>query len=59
MIDLNGEVQEVHLIKSVNFFLDEDVLGIVRQSPKWNPAWENGHPLKAYRKQPITYPESE
>ena len=55
IVGLNGEVMDPHIYKSVEFFLDEDALEIVRKSPKWNPGWQNGHVVKSYKLQPIRF----
>lgn len=54
-IGMDGLVQEAFISKSVEFALDEDSLEIIRKSPKWNTAWQNGRAINAYRRQPITY----
>jgi len=50
-----GEVMNPHIYKSVEFALDEDALDIVRNSPKWNPARQNGHVVKSYKRQPFMF----
>jgi protein TonB len=55
IVGANGIVKDVHLIKSVEFVLDEDAVDIIKKSPKWNAAWQNGHAVNAYRRQPISY----
>ena len=55
MVGETGEVQEVFIAKSVEFVLDEDAIEIIRKSPKWIPAWQNGGAVNAYRRQPIVY----
>lgn len=35
--------------------LRSEVERVLKQSPRWNPARQNGHPVKAYRKQPVTF----
>ena len=59
IIGLNGEVQEASIQKSVEFGLDEAALEMVRNSPKWIPAWQNGHTVKSYKRQAITFGVSE
>lgn len=33
----------------------EHCIELIRNGPKWNPASQNGHPVSAYKKQPITF----
>ncbi len=50
-----GGLADIYLKKSVEFVLDEEALRVVRNSPKWIPAFQNGKPLNAYRVQPLTF----
>jgi TonB family protein len=50
-----GKLTEIYLKKSTQFGLDEEALKIIRLSPLWKPAFQNGHSVNAYRIQPITY----
>ncbi len=54
-IDSTGQVTLPFISKSVDFVIDEEAIQIISESPKWIPAWQNGRPIKAYRKQPIAY----
>jgi len=51
----DGKLTDVFLSKSVEYALDEDTIEIILKSPNWIPAWQNGHGVNAYRKQPLTY----
>lgn len=55
VIDLDGSVVGVHLRRSMNYFCDEQSVESIRKSPKWEPAYQNGKNLKAYRLQPFTF----
>jgi TonB-dependent SusC/RagA subfamily outer membrane receptor len=33
----------------------ENCIELIRKGPKWEPAIQNGHPVNAYKKQPITF----
>jgi hypothetical protein len=35
--------------------MEEEVVRILKKSPKWSPAIQNGKPVKAYRRQPVTF----
>lgn len=54
-IDTTGQVASPFISKSVDFAIDEEVIQIITDSPKWLPAWQNGHPIKAFLRQPLTY----
>lgn len=35
--------------------MEEEVMRVISNGPNWVPAMQNGLPVKAYRKQPITF----
>ncbi len=35
--------------------MEAEVVRMLKKSPKWSPAIQNGKPVKAYRKQPVTF----
>lgn len=55
IVDTNGRVYDIDLIKSVEFSLDEETLRIIRESPAWTPATVKGKKVKSYKKQPLTF----
>lgn len=55
MVNKDGDVKNIYLRKSVEFVLDEEALRVVYKSPKWVPAFQNGHTVNAYRVQPFTF----
>ena len=54
MIDVDGKIKDPHIIKSVEFSFDEEVIKVVSAASDWIPASKNGKPVKAYRLQPFT-----
>lgn len=54
-IDIEGNIQDIFVIKSVEYIIDEESIEIIKKSPKWNPAFQNGKNVNAYRRQPITF----
>lgn len=59
MVNTLGNTAAIYLKKSVEFILDEEALRVIRQSPAWIPAFQNGKPVNAYRIQPITFAKPE
>lgn len=55
VVNKEGKCVDVHLKKSVEFILDEEVIRIIEKSPQWQPAIQNGRIVNAYRVQPITF----
>jgi len=54
-LDPTGTVKDVEIIKSLHFLLDEEVIRVIKRSPKWNPAKQNGNTVPFTFKQPINF----
>jgi len=55
IVDKEGHVLEPYIAKSVEYSLDEEALKIIRESGKWDPAFQNGKYVKSYKIQPIRF----
>jgi len=55
MIDTNGNIINVHPVKSIDPLTDLEVVGIIRKSPKWSIAEQGGKKVFAIRTQPISF----
>lgn len=55
IIDKEGNVTDAKVAKSVEYSIDEEGLRLIKNSPKWKPAWQSGRYVKAYRKQPLNF----
>ncbi|MBI3137623.1 MAG: TonB family protein [Sphingobacteriales bacterium] len=55
VVDTEGKTIQLRVLKSVEYSLDKEALRLIKESPKWNPAFQNGRKVKAYRIQPITF----
>jgi protein TonB len=55
IVDAEGHVKEAYIGRSVEYSLDETALKIIRDSGKWNPAFQNGRYVKSYKLQPIRF----
>ncbi len=55
MVGSDGSISDIRLYRSVEYSLDEEAIRLIKQSPKWEPAFQNGRNVKAYRRQPITF----
>ncbi len=55
IIDTDGKIQNIYLKKSFEYALDEEAKRVIEKSPVWNPAFQNGKSVKAYRIQPISF----
>lgn len=50
----DGKVINPFIYKSVKWSFDDEVLRIIKKSPKWVPALKNGEPVSHLQKQSIT-----
>jgi hypothetical protein len=55
IVDKDGSITQVTPLTQFGYGMEEEVMRVVQKSPKWRPAMQNGKPVKAYRKQPITF----
>ena len=54
-IDTTGKTTDIYIKKSVEYYLDDEAAAVIKSSPLWEPAWQNGKYVNAYRMQPITF----
>lgn len=61
VVDREGKVSDIKPLTSVGYGMEDEAVRVLRKATKWEPALQNGAPVKAYHKQPITFevPESE
>lgn len=55
IVDKEGKIQDPRIFKSVEYSIDEEALRIIRKSPRWIPAQQNGRLVKSYKRQPIIF----
>ena len=55
IVDAQGAIQDEFLLKSVEFTLDDEAVRLIKQSPAWIPAMQNGRKVKSYKSQPIVF----
>ena len=55
IVDKTGKVSDIKALTAHGFGMEAEVIRVMRRSPRWTPAVQNGRPVKAYRKQPITF----
>lgn len=51
----NGSINDVVAETRHGFGMEQEVIRIIKQGPKWIPAFQNNRPVNAYRRQPITF----
>lgn len=55
IVDKNGNISDVKTLTNFGYGMEEEVLRIIKKGPSWLPANQSKRPVKAYRKQPITF----
>ena len=55
IVDKEGNISNIRALTGHGFGMEEECIRLMKQSPQWIPAVQNGHKVKAYRKQPITF----
>lgn len=55
VVSSKGDITDVRVEKSSHPDLDKIALSIISNSPRWEPAIQYNRPVKAYRRQPITF----
>lgn len=59
VINTDGSVQDVQVIKSVGFGCDEEAIRLIKSGPRWNPGRQSGRTVRSRFTQPITFQLSE
>ena len=55
VVGKDGNTREVKALTNFGYGIEEELARIIEQSGKWTPAMQNGKPVNAYRKQPLTF----
>jgi preprotein translocase subunit SecG len=55
VVDENGKISDLKTLTHLGYGMEEEVLRVMKLSPDWSPAVQDGHAVKSYSKQPITF----
>jgi protein TonB len=57
IVDKEGHIPEnsIWVARSVEYSIDREAIRIIRSSPSWTPAVQNGRVVRSYKKQPIVF----
>jgi bla regulator protein blaR1 len=55
IVGKDGRVSDVRALTNHGFGMEEEAMRMIKKGPDWVPAIQNGHNVKAYRKQPFTF----
>jgi antitoxin component YwqK of YwqJK toxin-antitoxin module len=55
VVNTDGRLTEFKPLTNFGYGMEQEVIRMLRASPKWVPALQYGRKVKAYRKQPVTF----
>lgn len=55
VVDKEGNISEATALTNYGYGMEEEAIRAIKKGPKWRPAISGGYPVKAYRKQQITF----
>jgi hypothetical protein len=55
IVEKDGTLSNIKVMNEVHPALRDEALRVIRLSPSWVPAEQNGRKVKAYRQQPLTF----
>lgn len=59
IVSKEGKIKDIQADTQHGFGMEKEVIRIIRKGPRWIPAQQNGRPVNAYRRQPVTFEISE
>ncbi|MBI3140018.1 MAG: energy transducer TonB [Sphingobacteriales bacterium] len=55
IVNKDGTLADFKALTSLGYGMETEVIRVLKLSGKWTPAVQNGRPVRAYRKQPVTF----
>jgi hypothetical protein len=55
VVDIDGSISEIKPLTKLGYGMEQEVVRILKKSGAWTPAMQNERPVRAYRKQPVTF----
>jgi len=55
IVHKDGSISDLKTLTNHGHGMEDEVLRVMKKSPNWIPAMQNGHKVAAYRKQPVTF----
>ena len=54
IVDKGGSVDDIEVLQGPKE-LRESAINVLKKMPTWKPAYQNGHPVTSYKKQPVVF----
>jgi len=55
VVEMDGNINDLQIVKGMGGDYDGEALRLLRDSPKWSPAIQNGQPVRSYLTLPISF----
>lgn len=55
IVDVDGTISAITPVTHLGYGMEEEAIRVLKKADKWEPAFQNGIHVKAYRRQPITF----
>jgi len=55
IVDRAGNISDVRPLTKFGYGMEDQVMSLIKKSPKWIPGIQNGRNVKAYKTQPVTF----
>jgi antitoxin component YwqK of YwqJK toxin-antitoxin module len=55
VVNKEGQITDIKPLTKLGFGMEDEVIRLLKKSPKWVPAFQFGRTVNAYRKQPVTF----
>jgi periplasmic protein TonB len=59
VVDKEGNVSDIKTLTNHGYGMEEEAVRVLKKAPKWEPGIQNGHKVKAYHRQVITFEVNE
>ncbi|MEI9945223.1 MAG: energy transducer TonB [Chitinophagaceae bacterium] len=55
IVKTDGSISDIKALTNHKYGMEEEAIRIIKNSPKWQPAIQNGQKVNSYKKQPVTF----
>jgi protein TonB len=55
VVNTDGTTSDITILRSIEYSLDEEAMRLIKDSPNWRPAHQDGKLVKAFRRQPLIF----
>ncbi|HMO62748.1 MAG TPA: energy transducer TonB [Ferruginibacter sp.] len=55
IVDKTGAISYISPETKFGYGMEEEVIRVIKLSGQWTPAYQNGRPVNAYRRQPVSF----